>query len=135
MRPGVSIRQRVAEFEADAKNKERQSAYTDEPLPNSAHEVAWFYVAQHLMAQRLSATMHVRPDRATRRRMEQAAPKTDPLVKIVTLRRLTEKRERQGPGRDVEWTCQWEVEGHWRHLPDKKIWISDFTKGPPDKPF
>lgn len=42
----------------------------------------------------------------------------------------------------VEWSCRWEVDGHWRNQPcgtkhgDRRLtYIKSFLKGPDDKPF
>lgn len=138
LRPAVSLAQRIEEFEDDAEAKADGGTYW-ETRPSANHELAWFYVAQHLMAQKVATTLRVRPDRATRRRAEaQRHPIEE--VKVVTLRRLEAARERAGQTENVDWKWHWEVTGHWRsqYYPSenrhKDVWISWYLKGPLDKP-
>ena len=63
-------------------------------------------------------------------------------VKVISLRRVERKRSESGTVKTVDWSCQWEVDGHWRHqacgagMKDHKtVWISSHRKGPDDKPF
>jgi hypothetical protein len=74
-------------------------------------------------------------DRRTRRKTERDY-RCMPEVLEVTIRR----RERQGGGgqRDVDWSCQWWVRGHWRKNhrdPARPIYVTDHLKGPDHKPL
>lgn len=80
-------------------------------------------------------------DRAARRRVEKATLKpVSSDVQVIRLRRV-EYRAREGEHRDVEWSCQWIVHGHWRNqwYPSKHYYhpkyIAPYLKGPEDKPL
>lgn len=62
-------------------------------------------------------------------------------IKVVLLRK-SERKEESGDGRKVDWSCRWEVDGHWRNQPHgagrketRLQWIMPYVKGPDDKPF
>lgn len=66
------------------------------------------------------------------------------LVKIVELRRAEHVHEiTDNPEADsVQWTCRWEVDGHWRNqacgpnFSDRRVvWINPFVKGPAGLPM
>lgn len=110
-------------------------------IAHPKHELRWVYAAFHLMAQKLSTTIQVPTDRATRRRLERQNQIPPPFIKIITLRRLELDRKRAGNPSDVDWQWQWSVDGHWRnqYYPSegvhKRIFIESYIKGPADKPL
>src|SRR5262252_772200 len=79
-------------------------------------------------------------DRHARHRVEKEDWQHEPLVRVVELRRREPVATEHGE-RDVDWSCQWIVRGHWRqqfypskHL-NQPIWITPYVKGPEDKPL
>jgi hypothetical protein len=108
----------------------------DQPL----HEIRWIYAAIYLMAQRLATTVTHETDRATRRRAERNNQEAPPFIRVITLRRLEQAREREAPT-TVDWQWQWEVRGHWRNqfYPSEGVhkpkFIEAYIKGPEDKPL
>ena len=99
--------------------------------------IAKLLVAFWLLAsQRLIVTSAQKPNRAVRRRAQEREIES---VIVVSLRRRSYP-ETDG-SRNVEWSHRWLTRGHWRNqwYPSenrhKPIWIADFVKGPPDKPF
>jgi hypothetical protein len=60
-------------------------------------------------------------------------------VLVVTLRRPSNQRPTEGGG--IDWSHRWIVGGHWRNQwyaseqIHRQIWISDYEKGPDDKPL
>ena len=87
-----------------------------------------------LVMQRLAQIERVRPDRATRRRIERDGG-TVANLNIVRLRRPTGAGAGTGEG-SREYTHQWMVGGHWRQQwyasiqSHRQIWISPYVKGP-----
>jgi hypothetical protein len=82
--------------------------------------------------------------RATRRRLQHLADTPshfleEPTIRVVTLRRKVTRGE--GAATPVEWSCQWQVAGHWRNqfYPSegrhRAKWIAPFWKGDPTKPI
>lgn len=93
-----------------------------------------------LMMQHITTRDETMIPRASRRRWAKAAPDfTKTKVTVVKLRRP--KHKPTGEERDIEWTHRWIVGGHWRNqwFPSleahRQIWISDYVKGPDDKPL
>jgi hypothetical protein len=93
--------------------------------------------------QTVLTTSSTRASRGLRRRMEKAgARRPDPLVRVVQLRKHKHAyTHSDGDQEQVDWSCRWLVQGHWRnqwysskqiHQP---IWIAPFIKGPDDKPL
>lgn len=90
--------------------------------------------------------------RATRRRAARIL--TSPEIRVVTLRRMVSDRENEGH-REVDWSCRWLVQGHYRHfekqehrvVPDKERahclvcgvritkFIKPYIKGPDGAPL
>lgn len=78
-------------------------------------------------------------ERRRRHRNGQGVPK----VHTITLRRIERvaaPTKEPGEGKQVDWSCRWDVEPHWRrqwypsagkHSP---VFIAEYEKGPPDKP-
>lgn len=112
-----------------------------------AHEIAFTFALLLFMNQRILATRVEHLDRATRRRAERdELPREH--IKVITLRRFAERApSTDDEHREVEWSCQWSVRGHWRKQPYpsqtddngrtmiRPIWIEPYTKGPEGKPF
>lgn len=105
------------------------------------HEVRWLFTALYLMSQRLAVQVHTPTPRATRRRMERAKETPPEFIKVITLRRMQQAKERQGPSADVNWHWQWAVRGHWRNQfyatkgIHKPKFVESYIKGPEDKPL
>lgn len=106
------------------------------------HEIRWIYTAFYLMAQRLSITFDEDVDRATRRRAEHDKVSVPPKIRVVSLRRLEQHKEKVGGvNAPVDWQWQWEVRGHWRNQwcrstqTHKPLFIEGYIKGPEDKPL
>lgn len=90
------------------------------------------------LSQRITVATPLRADRATRRRISQwQGP--EPLVNVVELRRRDHRPHETDDHRDVEWSCQWIVRGHWHRYRTKDglqpRWVSPYVKGPDDKPL
>ncbi len=84
----------------------------------------------------MEITAQERPhlDRKALRRTVRSVPEPD--VRVVTLRRARSTAEPSGEHRDVDWSCQWVVQGHTRHLASgKSVWVRPYIKGPDGKPF
>ena len=117
--------------------------YGESSVSDMLHEIRWIYAAMHLMSEKLTATREEKGDRAFRRRWERERerPPIEPLVKIVTLRRVEEARKLDPEGHRVEWNWSWHVTGHWRRQyyastkEHKPKWIEEYVKGPTDKPL
>lgn len=88
----------------------------------------------------------IMPSRHVLRRADRAMAKLpereDCAVRVVQLRRSSEKREHHGGEPDkIEWSHRWIVRGHWRnqwypsesrHAPK---WIPPYVKGPEEAPL
>lgn len=95
--------------------------------------------------QRVTVTVDERLDRATERRADawgKRAPRLVSPIKVITLRRADRPHsEPAGERREVDWSCQWFVDGHWRRQwyrskgTHEDIFIAGYRKGPVDKPF
>lgn len=91
------------------------------------------------LQQKILAPVCQIPPRQYRRKAEREERKI-PTINIIKLREIIHHGE-EGEHRDVEWTCQWLVRGHWRDQwyrslqRNQPIWIAPHIKGPPDKPF
>jgi hypothetical protein len=95
-----------------------------------------------LMKQRLHVERAERADRPTRRRLaRQHSPLAERFIKVVTLRRIEERKPTEGEAQHVERTHRWIVSGHWRNQwyaaerMHRLIWIHPFIKGPDDMPL
>jgi len=113
---------------------------------NAAVGVTFLFLASKALA--ISPSAHM--DRGTRRRLARDHPElTAPSVRVILLRRTD--REGYIPPDDhveIEWSCQWRVEGFWRrshcmfpkqhragtciHQP---VWVNAHWKGPRDAPI
>lgn len=87
----------------------------------------------------------VRPhmeSRQVRRQLARHGKKPED-VRVVSLRRTAHGTLHEGPGehRDVEWSCQWIVSGHWREQwypsagQHRPVFVAPYIKGPEDKPL
>jgi hypothetical protein len=93
-----------------------------------------------LMMQQIAVREERQAPRGTRRRWQRDLPdKPEPYIVVVRLRRP--KSHPSGDHHTVDWKQQWIVGGHWRNqwYPSlgihRQIWISDYVKGPEDKPL
>jgi hypothetical protein len=91
-----------------------------------------------LMQQRIAIRTSERATSPFRARAARAQLEEKHVV-LVTLRRPTVHRT-DGEPREVEWTHQWLVSGHWRMQPYgdgtvKQIWINPYVKGPQHLPL
>lgn len=93
-----------------------------------------------IIEEKLVCVSNEKPERYVRRRLaREGSGLADREVKYVSLRRVEYKR---GEGeREVDWSCRWLVDGHWRNQwhPSKKMhrqrFILPYVKGPEDKPL
>jgi hypothetical protein len=106
-------------------------------------QATWWSKCQtlmRLMMQQIAVREEQEAPRATRRRWQRDLPdKPAPYIVVVRLRRP--KSHPTGDEHPVEWKQRWIVSGHWRNqwFPSlqahRQIWISDYVKGPEDKPL
>ena len=78
-----------------------------------------------------------RPTRAERK-LARRLGRHIPTVQTVLLRRIEPAPPSSlGESRAVDWTCQWDVRGHWRKVRNRedRIWVRSHRKGPHDKPL
>jgi len=125
---------------APLRKVQNELAHQSESGFTMREKAALFATMVAFLEQRILVSSRFLADRAARRRSEkarQALPSEE--VSVVALRRVAYRGE--GRHRDVEWTCQWIVRGHWRdqwyasqkHYRPK--WIAPYVKGPEDKPL
>lgn len=93
------------------------------------------------LQQDILTTTPTRIPRALQRHFAGRKTVTEPVVRVITLRKRryeTSAAREDGPR---DWSCQWLVSGHWRkqwyarqgiHQPR---WIAPYLKGPDDKPL
>lgn len=93
-----------------------------------------------LMMQHIAVREERQAPRGSRRRWQRDLPeKHEPYIVVVRLRRP--KHQPTGEPSSVEWSHRWIVGGHWRAqwFPSlqthRQIWISDYVKGPEDRPL
>lgn len=112
----------------------------DHPEERTAYEEWWtlMQVLLKMMTQNVAARQSLYPDRHSRRRGLRRG--FDPReVLVVKLRRP--RHEPTGSERDVNWTHQWLVGGHWRNqwMPSlnrhRQTWIGTYVKGPEGTPL
>lgn len=93
------------------------------------------------LQQRILIAPKHRADRPARRRLERQGYQSEPLIRVVELRRRQTRSEHSNEHEAVEWSCQWIVSGHWRNqwypsLNDyQPRWIMPYVKGPEDAPL
>jgi len=140
IQPGEDVITRIRAFEKFATEPGREGSYAFEKTSDMLHEIRWIYTAMHLMSEKLAMTVEHRAERQTRRRMEKEHTPIQPLVRLVTLRRMEEARA-EGKHSEIDWQWQWHVQGHWRKqwYPKEQVhkmkWIEEYIKGPQDKPL
>ena len=109
--------------------------------PSVFSKMPLFATMLAFLQQRILIPSRFLADRAARRRVEKTTP--EPVssdIEVIRLRKV-EYRAREGKHRDVEWSCQWIVHGHWRNQwhPSKHYYhpkyIAPYIKGPEDKPL
>lgn len=96
-----------------------------------------------LLRQRVAVLSSAGPaSRGAGRRLSRSLPERDPnSINVVTLRRPKVQENGDGPGRHVEWSHRWLVDGHWRQqwypsIEDHRpVWIAPHVKGPDSKPL
>jgi hypothetical protein len=137
---GERLAPRIRAFEKTAASYD-EGAYVESRAAEMGHEIRWMYTALHLMSERLAVTREHTAERGTRRRWQREQVPLEPLVKIVTLRRMEEARAKDPHASAVDWQWQWHVRGFWRkqYYPSedthKMKWIDEYVKGPANKPF
>lgn len=104
-------------------------------------QMSLFATMLAFLQQRILIPQKFLADRMARHRFERAKQKPpSDEIRYIALRRV-ERRTGEGDHRDVEWTCQWIVTGHWRNqwYPSKHYYrpkyIASYLKGPEDKPL
>lgn len=107
---------------------------------DATNEVRWLYTAFYIMAQKIAAVTEYRAPRYARRQAEREGLKPPAPYRVVTLRRLENKKS--GPNHTVvDWQWQWVVGWHWRnqYFPStgehKPVLIAPYVKGPEEKPL
>lgn len=78
--------------------------------------------------------------RPTRRRLQRelkwgASMDVQPKVYFVDLKAAGEVRTHEHGDGTREYHCRWLVRGHWRQLPDKRVWVRPYVKGPTGAPW
>lgn len=121
--------------DADA---ERGEEYLEKVLEMSHYFNSVIQVFFRLMQQRIVVRYPEYAPRASWRRSQRAGLNHRNVL-VVRLRRPSNPP--QAEGGTVDWSHRWIVGGHWRNqwYPSEKvhrqIWISDYEKGPEDKPL
>lgn len=140
LREGDKVIDRITEFETNARKE--GGAYENNRETSELHEVRWIYTAFHLMAQKLAIQFDEQTDRTTKRRAEREKKVVPSSIKVVSLRRLEQHKQKAGAeGQKIDWKWQWAVRGHWRNQffkstnSYKQIFIESFIKGPQNAPF
>lgn len=107
-----------------------------EPMDDRDRDIlAWFAAWCAFVNQKVVLVDRHDPTRAQRRQAERRRAAPPPPVYVVHYRR-PEQKTVQPDGTPRDWTCQWLVRGHWRHLADgRTLWVRPYVKGPEDKPF
>src|SRR5208282_1963877 len=134
LQDGDKLIDRIRQFEGIS--KEVGGAYRDSRETDTMHEIRWIYSALYLMAQRLAMNVQHQTDRNTRRRNEFAKTPVTPLIRVITLRRMEEARQKDPKGNSPDWQWQWAVRGHWRnqYYPSdhthRPVFVESYIKGP-----
>lgn len=98
------------------------------------------FLAALLFIKQRILTVSTRPvaNRGVRKRLAREQIH-DPVVKVIELRRRDYQQRDESQPRDVEYTCQWLVRGHWHQYHTREglqpRWVMPYVKGPSDKPL
>jgi hypothetical protein len=113
-------------------------ARVEEPL------IRTLFATWLLMGQRVAAEETLAPNRAVQRRLERTETPAAPVT-IVTLRRPEppDREDVELGGSDTNWSCRWTVHEHWHwywcgskgRRRRRLMFVSDYVKGPEDKPL
>ena len=130
----AQLRQVQAELEHESAGSDLHNGFT------IREKAALFATMVAFLEQRILLSSRFLADRASRRRRRKArqSPPSEE-IHVVRLRHVAYRGE--GGDRDIQWTCQWIVRGHWRNQwhPSQKHhhpkWIAPYVKGPEDKPL
>lgn len=93
------------------------------------------------LQQRVIVTGHGHVERHRRKQIAREYGATVSGVKVIQLRRSESPNHASGgmAPEQVEWSCRWIVNGHWRNQPYKTghrlKYILPYVKGPDDKPL
>lgn len=100
------------------------------------------FIKQKVVAEEVR---HVANRQLRKRAEERRRPEDGPLpgIRVVQLRKRDygNRSPAEGGSAPVEWSCQWEVDPHWRHQWYPSLgehrwkFIHLYTKGPEDKPL
>jgi hypothetical protein len=99
------------------------------------------FAAFSFLRQKLFITASQSVDRAARKRYQKRFDHEAPIIRTVVLRKAEHIKNDSTKHKDIEWSCQWFVRGHFRqqyYRSDKThraIWIMPYAKGPSGKPF
>jgi len=80
-------------------------------------------------------------ERHARKRLEAQGWTTEPLIRVVELRRRQSQPNHTDEHKAIAWSHQWVVSGHWRQQPYPSLgivqprWITPYVKGPEDRPL
>ena len=128
----------------EASRRNLSLSTTVAPATDGGESVMRLFLALCLfLQQRIVTAPPMRAERGTRRRLERAGWQSEPVIRVIQLRRVD-----QHATHDVEvahaahnWSCQWVVRGHWRQQPYpsmhtvQPLWITPYVKGPVGKPL
>lgn len=105
----------------------------------SLNIMMYFASAVSFMEQRILVSERQQPHRGVRRRLPPFA-RGESAIRVVLLRRRDGAIHSENQ-RDVDWSCQWLVSGHWRQQwyaktqAHKPKYIMPYVKGPEGKPL
>lgn len=90
--------------------------------------------------QRIVSTSQRLVNRVTAKRLSRDNPEHVPLVTVIELRRRESSPVRDSDAhRDIAWSHQWIVSGHWHNYHTNEglqpRWLMPYVKGPEDKPL
>jgi hypothetical protein len=116
---------------------------------------SWLHTLWMFLGMEITTTQRAPVDRPTARRAARSLGHGD--VSVVLLRRSCSQAEPTGEHKPVDWSCQWVVQGFWRHtrVPagvehhhprpggrdgcrvcgEPIHWVKPHLRGPEDKPL